>query len=73
MGQRTTETRKPPATVSRFSLEVGMTDMDEFRSNHDRSMGQLPDRLARYADAPCLKTDADCRQHRQALPRARTF
>jgi len=50
-----------------------MTDRDEFRSDYDRSMRQLPARLARYADAACLKMEADCRQHRHALPRARAM
>jgi hypothetical protein len=49
-------------TVSRFSLEAGMTYIDEFRSDHDRSMKRLLARLALYADEPFPKTDADCRR-----------
>ena len=39
-----------------------MTYLDEFRSDHDRYMIRLLNRLALYADEPFPKTDADCRR-----------
>lgn len=39
-----------------------MTYVDEFRSNHDRSMERLLARLALYANEPIPKTGADCRR-----------
>ena len=39
-----------------------MTYLDEFRSDHDRYMIRLLNRLALYADEPFPKTGADCRR-----------